>query len=860
PRTISGDSAHVINLNHRFSRFNPNAQPAIDIEELNSGMYALRHLVSALQSTQASADLFINSNNTVFPTTRNTSLKEILKSSIPTTITGTTVKAIEEKTALALIPVTLKGFNELIDTVTEIDLSTLGSISAAKILLTSYSTKTTLTETEQRVVFSSVTTPSVTDLFNHVKKEKTTVIQQGKNELQAKLEASGMSEEEIVKALADYEKTFIETFITENINAQLLIYRTQIGSLVKDMNQALINIKVPLPEITPQNVHTVNGMTMLQTIVESLQEAMVKEPALGGDTEVLQMIRVLAPLLSQTTLSTIDLSKIHSASELPNKSALDRYLNSTDSAIYRDKITGAYQQLVLNLNKARRAVETSRKTLEEKLALFQEAHAMMSSWLNVATKLKLAADGPFGSGLLTSSMELYAALQGLSSIYDNLTTEEQTILNTYTQQYLNTGVVSGGDNVAGWIAKMGAYQILADFCLHNTVTTYGAMRSKLHEEGRKLESKPFFSQVGRGIQNIANEHISTFQNYFFVKATIRYPDLSRFIRNNLTQTVESGLLITSQNILAQYNAAATAHIQQLQQQIANLETQYANLDPENASFTNQRKAAVQKWLDAKSLGSSLVYMILNSQLPKQANFLEPLIKEINFNNLAANALNNLLNITNSFAITSVYYNFSSYLIESKEGENLFSGDYFETLLAMSREREYIARDTERCKRASTLVQNLITKIKNLEGVDTAQRQVMLNATTVYEYSLAITQNQLTMLDSLFLQLTITPELNKGTYDNKKFKIVGFKDWIPTLAALEGFLSNGFPNITPTGGLGPLFSQVQSDQQGYTTQSQTQQLNLQNQMTNIQQEWTLVSTSMQILNQILAKLVREIYPN
>ncbi|EPP36925.1 effector from type III secretion system family protein, partial [Chlamydia psittaci 84-8471/1] len=58
----------------------------------------------------------------------------------------------------------------------------------------------------------------------------------------------------------------------------------------------------------------------------------------------------------------------------------------------------------------------------------------------------------------------------------------------------------------------------------------------------------------------------------------------------------------------------------------------------------------------------------------------------------------------------------------------------------------------------------------------------------------------------------------------------------------------------------LFTQIQSDQQNYTTQGQTQQLNLQNQMTNVQQEWTLVSTSMQVLNQILSKLVGEIYPN
>lgn len=864
PKTSSGEGVHVINLNHKYSRFNPHAQPAINIEELNSGIYALKHLALALQSAQASPETFINANNTAFPVSRATSsFKNPIKSSvpIPKTITGTTVAAIQENAALALIPEALQGLEELISTVTAIDLSRLSTIATTQMLLASYQGKTSLSDVEQRAVFSGVSVPSPEGLSTYVKTEQAEEIQQGQTELREKLEASNTSEDAIEQALANYETSYVENFIAENIEDQLLVYRARIGNIIKDMNQALIGIQTQIPAMTPENVKEINGQTMLQAIYSGLQDAITQEPSLGGDSEVIQMIQVLSPLLTKQPLTDTDLSTIYRATELPNKTALDRYLTASQAATYRDKITGTYQTLILNLNEARRTIDTKRKAVEEQLALFQETNATMTAWMECASKLKTALDGRYGSSMLTVSMELDAALISMSYAYENLSPEEKTLLDTYVPQFLNLQVITGGDLVFGWISKTEVYQILADYCLHNAVTNTTQMQTYARNQGQKIAQQHFFSDIGSKIQSITNDY--SFANYYFQKNGNYYPDLNKYVTENLlgVGAIPDTFVSQAQSLLQQYSAAANAHIQSLQQQIASLETQYENLDPGTASFTNQRAEAVQEWLRANSLGSAFIYMILNSQLPKQANFLEPLIKEINFNNLAANALNNLLSITNSFAITSVYYNFSSYLIESKEGQDLFCGDYFDTIVGMSREREYITRDSERCKRALALAQSLLTKVKNLEGVDEAQLAVMINSVTRYIYSLAITLNQLTVLDSLFVSVSIEPQKegnNNDTYDKDTFKITSFKDWIPTLAALEGFIANGFPDITPTGGLSPIFSQVQTDQQNYTTQSQTQQLNLQNQMTNIQQEWTLVSTSMQILNQILTQLAGAIY--
>ncbi|ANH78532.1 CT620/CT621 family type III secretion system effector [Candidatus Chlamydia sanziniae] len=862
-RTISGVSTHVIKLDHKFSKFNPKAVPAINIEELNSGIYALRHLTSALQSLNASPSSFLNANNTIFPTTELK--KEILNatSSLPARSTqslGTTVEAIQENTALATVLLINKGLTQLIDKVTEINLATLGSITTAQIVIKPLLGLTSLSNTQKKTVMASAVVPSPEELVIHVKKEKAEEIKKEQDKLREALEAAGTSQDEIDKLLATYANSFANDFIKNYIEKPLLAYRAEIGVPIKAMNQALLSIAAAVPDLTPDNANIVNGMITLRAIFEGLQTAMDTVPALGGDAEIIQIIQALTPYLSKTTFSEAELKTIYTATALPNKSTFDRYLTSQQVARYREKITSIYQKTISNLNSVRQTIQNNKKIIEEQLSMFQQAQACFTSWVDQAFKLKTAISGKFSSYALTASMEMFAALLCLSFMYEKLATPEKTIFDNFVEQFLKLRVISDGDFVYGWIAKMNAYQELAEYSLSTAVTNTTLLSDRVKARGIALaKDRRFFTDVGSKMQHLTQE--TSFPSYYMKQGNVYLPDLDHFMDVNLVKgTIESKFEEKSRNILSQFNAVAGAHVLTLQTQIAALDTQHTNLNPGSASFTEQRKTAVESWLKAESLGSSLIYMILNSQLPKQAEFLTPLIEEINFNNIAANALNDLLKITNEFAVTSVYYNFSSYLVQSKEGEDLFAGDYYEALLGLAREREYIARDTERCKRAAELINTLLEKIKHLPGVTTAQKQAMLNATSFYQYSLTITFNQLTVLDSLFVKLKMTPLTKDKKYDKQKFKITAFTDWIPSLAALEGFISNGFPNITPTGGLGPLFTQVQSDQQNYTTQSQTQQLTLQNQMTNIQQEWTLVSTSMQVLNQILSRLAGDIYSN
>ncbi|SGA00730.1 CT620/CT621 family type III secretion system effector [Chlamydia abortus] len=857
PKTVSGDGLFNIKLDHKFSNFNPKAQPAIDIETLNSGLYALKRLASIIEAGNVQASMLLNPNNTIFPSPPIRPTSRSVKPLGSAQSTAEAIAGIQSATAVALVPLILDGLQTFIDSTSEVNLAQISSIVLAIALITPLKGKPSLSSEEQQKVFNNCYEPQKNEILKQIQKEQATEIQKGKDALSEKLASAGATEEEIEKALKDYENKFTSDFFDAHVEKQYMTYRSTIGGATSKMMSDIKALEIPIPQPTKDNIHNVNGMLMLHTIFNGLTDAVNKEPALGSEEEVIKTQLVLSGYLSKESLTDEELKLIYTASQLPSKTTLDTYLKPRDAAIYREGITAAYQSAVQNLHSVRSDIENEKQTLENQLATFQQASSCFTSWVNGSKTITGAKE--YTSEIVTAAMEASAGLNSLSQMQGNLQDSEKAIFNNHVPKYLAENI-SNDTNVAKFIAKIDAFQTISEYTLNNAESSSVGVKSNLQNKAEAIKNNPFYSQVSSYIANIANNGLT---NYIQTSNKYQIPQFNDFVQNELKPVTSSsnGFSDRAATVLQNFKTAADAHVKQLQQQIADLEKKYTDLNPADASFTAERKIAVESWLNSESLGSAFIYLILNSQLPKQSAFLNPLIEEINFNNLAANAINDLLKITNHFSTTSVYYNLSSYLIQSKEGENLFCGDYFETCLALSREKEYIARDTDRCRRAQALVNALLDKIKKLPGISSSQQSEMLDATSNYMYALSITFNQLNVLNALLSNLKITPEKDKeNAYKKTVFKIMGPKDWIPTLASLEGFISNGFPNSTPTGGLGPLFTQIQSDQQNYTTQGQTQQLNLQNQMTNVQQEWTLVSTSMQVLNRILSQLVGEIYPN
>ncbi|WP_080126083.1 CT620/CT621 family type III secretion system effector [Chlamydia suis] len=867
PTTVSGEGLFKIKLANPCSNFENRAKPAINIEELNSGLYVLRRLAVALEAGYLGGGSVINPNNRIFPG-GECGIRRVWEGSAPASgaISGTTVADIKQSTAKVLVTTITDSLNALIEEVSELPMTQVASVSATLVLMATYQQKPILDETDQKAVFGSAYIPSDEAIKTVIKKEKEQAIQEGKDRVTAQLTAQGASAQVIEDSLKDYEEHYISEYFNTHVKQALLKHRANIGENIQSMLDKCLALgpDVP-PSLTKDNVKEANAKWVLKAWMDAFNRAMETESALGGDKAIVEAVLKMIPYATQTPLNDTDINAIYTQAALPPPEVMDYYLTSQDAGICKGEVVKAFQQATQNLAAVRADIEANIEELEVKKTSFQQAQASLESMLEGVKRLN--DNKKFTSVRLSSVMECYAGLLALSQMSGVLETEGITLITRYVNEFLQLNNGNTAQTLAHVISYVAAYCEVAESTMANTIleAQKNTVIQKVKDKFQELRQRTFCGTL------TAPSDTELQNNYIEGRNGVCQANFNKFVDSVITKNLDLASAATrAQAMLTEFQTKAAEYLNTFQTKIDGLKQAYEDLDPTKASFNTStgsqaslREKAVNSWVESTSLGSAFIHLILNTQIPKQENFLNPLIQEVNFNNVAANAVNDLLSITNNFSTSSVYYNLSSYLVESREGKNYFCGDFFEFLSALAKEREYIARDINSCYRAQAFGKTLLAKVEALatgNKVTAAQANSMRTQTNLYLSFIQIIVEQLAVLDSLLRSFYYNPLQKDGKYDANKYEIRGPTDWISTLASLEGYAANGFDKASPSGGLGPMHTLVQTDQHDYLTQSQTQQLNLQNQMTNIQQEWTLVSTSMQVLNGILSHLAAEIYTN
>ena len=867
PTTVSGEGLFKIKLTNPCSNFENRAKPAINIEELNSGLYVLRRLAVALEAGYLGGGSVINPNNRIFPG-GECGIRRVWEGSTPAsgTISGTTVADIKQSTAKVLVTTITDSLNALIKEVSELPMTQVASVSATLVLMATYQQKPILDETDQKAVFGSAYIPSDEAIKTVIKKEKEQAIQEGKDRVTAQLTAQGASAQVIEDSLKDYEEHYISEYFNTHVKQALLKHRANIGENIQMMLDKCLALGPAVPDaLTKDNVKEANAKWVLKAWMDAFNRAMETESALGGDKAIIEAVLKMIPYATQPNLLEADINAIYTQAALPAPEVMDYYLTSQDAGICKGEVVKAFQQATQNLAAVRADIEANIEELEVKKTSFQQAQASLESMLEGVKRLN--DNKKFTSVRLSSVMECYAGLLALSQMSGVLEDKGIDLITEYVNKFLALRNTNTQQTLANVISYVAAYCEVAESTMANTIldANKNTVIQKVKDKFQELNQRTFCGTL------TAPSDVELQTNYIEERKGVCQANFNKFVDSVITSGLNlSSAATEAQTLLTAFQTKAAEYLNTFQTEIDALKQAYEDLDPTKASFNTStgsqaslREKAVNSWVESTSLGSAFIHLILNTQIPKQENFLNPLIQEVNFNNVAANAVNDLLSITNNFSTSSVYYNLSSYLVESREGKNYFCGDFFEFLSALAKEREYIARDINSCYRAQAFGKALLAKVEALatgNKVTAAQANSMRTQTNLYLSFIQIIVEQLAVLDSLLRSFYYNPLQKDGKYDENKYEIKGPTDWISTLASLEGYAANGFDKASPSGGLGPMHTLVQTDQHDYLTQSQTQQLNLQNQMTNIQQEWTLVSTSMQVLNGILSHLAAEIYTN
>ncbi len=316
--------------------------------------------------------------------------------------------------------------------------------------------------------------------------------------------------------------------------------------------------------------------------------------------------------------------------------------------------------------------------------------------------------------------------------------------------------------------------------------------------------------------------------------------------DNLEQTLQLDMASDDdiQGLFTEQHAQYQAQIQGQKKGVQAMGEVGKNLGKSAAAVTGHAMAS-------GSLPDDFSHAILHHYMPNQEKYLMELAELLMFANMGAQIGNALLSMITDFSAAASNYDFSNSL--NGDGKGQFSGSATQAQNQISKETNQAYHDLKRIEEALKKIEDEIKKIQNNKNLTPSQKKEMISKLQHIHADLKVSEGQLQNLYNLLKQLHVHP----GS-DSKHFKVSGPQGWQKALSHAEDKAINGDPKQKPGGGLVNIAAEINTFQQTYSDQGQNQQMKLQMRMTEIQQEWTVVSTALQLLNQMYMTVAQGIY--
>ncbi|WP_348660461.1 CT620/CT621 family type III secretion system effector [Chlamydiifrater volucris] len=277
---------------------------------------------------------------------------------------------------------------------------------------------------------------------------------------------------------------------------------------------------------------------------------------------------------------------------------------------------------------------------------------------------------------------------------------------------------------------------------------------------------------------------------------------------------------------------------------------------ESSSYQENSRIRISE-LKSLALPSSIASVLIDHYMPKEVDFLEGLYKKLYYSNLGSSVGNDILNAIPGYINSGTFFNFASFVgqqpVVGIKDENTFPGTKESAENRLKSEKEAAQKLLEQTRDGLEAI-NTQTKLVNEDSkISQEQRAYLTGLLVGYETSLGTIASNLITISNFLDQISLSsPEGKPGT-----FQVTGPTDWRNNLKSLEEAVVSGLPSEGTRGGMFNVQALIQSDQQSFADMGQTYQLNLQMHLTSMQQEWTVVATSLQVLNQIYLGLARSL---
>ncbi|WP_206167389.1 CT620/CT621 family type III secretion system effector [Chlamydia muridarum] len=266
------------------------------------------------------------------------------------------------------------------------------------------------------------------------------------------------------------------------------------------------------------------------------------------------------------------------------------------------------------------------------------------------------------------------------------------------------------------------------------------------------------------------------------------------------------------------------------------------------------------------LPAAVASVLIDRYMPKEIDYLTQMKSDLYYSNLGSSVGNAMIEAISQFVNGSTYFNFASFAGQQPMTgmhTDTFPGSQETAAAKLALEKQQTKLFIQYTNQALAVVQQQLARVKNDPVITNEQRLRILDALNSYADNLNSINGSLVLLQVYLNPLSVgVRDGNQGGGDTGKdpegtFHVFGGQEqWQARLETLEDALVSGLPSNIINGGLFPVQATVQADQQAFADMGQNYQLEMQMHMTAMQQEWTVVATSLQILNQIYLGLSRK----
>ncbi|BEU43704.1 hypothetical protein GWI_02125 [Chlamydia psittaci str. Frances] len=499
-------------------------------------------------------------------------------------------------------------------------------------------------------------------------------------------------------------------------------------------------------------------------------------------------------------------------------------------------------------------------------AIFDQISSLVTSLMGVFAPINL--------GQVTteiSSAAIAGALQtvrAINSRFDDLTVEQQKLVN----DAFNT---LSTFKAPSYIGAIWAYFVASTVLATNTTSSMNNIGTAIREAAKEMDGSKL--SIAASIKTTM-ESIVTAQGQFKPGNTINGTEESYTIysQSNSKVTINPALLNRgSIGFLPNVTSAANTHaettarayftfkglagvqITQLQSKVEESQGQLKAYQALKAELYKDQLYAQSNELQAMALPSAVASVLIDRYVPKEVGFLNGIYDQLYYSNLGSSVGNAMIDAISEYVNAATYFNFASYVGQQpavgEKGQDVFPGTADSARNKLETERQKAAAYLKSTQDAETVLEEQLKRVTEDPKISNEQRTRIIDSLNNYRDNLNAISGSLVLLQNYLAPLSVSDGEVAGT-----FKVTGGEEqWQARLEILEDALVSGLSGNAISGGMFPLQATIQSDQQSYADMGQNYQLELQMHLTSMQQEWTVVATSLQVLNQMYLSLARSL---